>query len=197
LLVAMLVAAPVAFLVWTGRRSHIAPGADGSASSAATGPASSRVQVPADPAPLWGGATAAVVAAAAVVAGSLAVSRVRRRKGAAVVWADRGVAIATGVAETIDDVRREPDARRAVIGAYVRMERLLTRLGSPRRPSSTPFEYLSQALSTVDVPAGPARTLTELYEVARFSRRNVDAATKARAIDALLAVQRSLVGADA
>ena len=44
--------------------------------------------------------------------------------------------------ETLDDLRREDDPRKAVIGAYANMERTLAARGVPRRESEAPAEYL-------------------------------------------------------
>jgi len=96
------------------------------------------------------------------------------------------------VDDSIRDIESEPDARRAIIRAYARMERALARGGVPRRPSETPFEYLESALRRLMVPADPARSLTELFEVAKFSDRPIDASMKRRAIDCLLDVRSAL-----
>ena len=47
---------------------------------------------------------------------------------------------------SLDDLHREPDARRAVIAAYARMESGFARLGFARTPSETPTEYLERAV---------------------------------------------------
>jgi hypothetical protein len=93
---------------------------------------------------------------------------------------------------TIEGIESEPDPRRAIIRAYVRMERALTQSGLPRRPSATPLEYIEEALQRLMVPLVPTRSLTDLFEIARFSRRPIDAAMKRRAIDDLLAVRQAL-----
>jgi len=96
------------------------------------------------------------------------------------------------VDDSIHDIEREPDPRRAIIRAYARMEGALARSGIARRPSQTPFEYLEAALRRLMVPAEPVRGLTELFEVARFSDRHLDASAKQRAIDYLLEVRFAL-----
>jgi Domain of unknown function (DUF4129) len=96
------------------------------------------------------------------------------------------------VDDSIRDIETEPDARRAIIRAYARMERALAQGGVPRRPSETPFEYLESTLRRLMVPAEPARSLTELFEVAKFSDRPIDASMKRRAIDCLLDVRSAL-----
>jgi hypothetical protein len=95
---------------------------------------------------------------------------------------------------TIEELRRDPDPRHAVISAYAWMEDELTENGWGRRPSSAPFEYLDEALRELAVPPVPARTLTDLFEIARFSRRPVDPSMKDRAIAALVEIRESLRG---
>lgn len=101
-------------------------------------------------------------------------------------------AAAAALDRTIDDLRRDPDPRHAVISAYAWMEDELTESGWGRRPSRAPFEYLDEALRELAVPPAPARSLTELFEVARFSRHRVDPSMKDRAIASLVEIQGSL-----
>ena len=93
--------------------------------------------------------------------------------------------------EAIDDLRRDPDPRRAVIAAYARMEQALTLHGFPRRPSEAPYEYLSRVARDLEAEQ-PVAALTELFEVAKFSEHSVDEAMRGRAIDALTAVRREV-----
>jgi len=97
------------------------------------------------------------------------------------------------VDDSISDIERDPDPRRAIIRAYVRMEAVLARGGIPRRPSETPLEYIDGALRTLAIPAGPARSLTDLFEIARFSDRPIDVSMKRRAIDCLLDIRSALM----
>jgi hypothetical protein len=99
---------------------------------------------------------------------------------------------------SLDDLRREPDPRRAVIAAYARMERGLAGRGFARQPWETPTEYLRRALSggaSATFPAGglePLGELTALAERARFSALTVDEAMRSRAIAALESLRREL-----
>ncbi len=97
------------------------------------------------------------------------------------------------VDDSISDIERDPDPRRAIIRAYARMEAVLARGGIPRRPSETPLEYIDGALRTLAIPAGPARSLTDLFEIARFSDRPIDISMKRRAIDCLLDIRSALM----
>ena len=51
-------------------------------------------------------------------------------------------AVAQAVDESLDDLRAEPDPRRAVIATYARLERVLAAHGLPRKPAEAPLEYL-------------------------------------------------------
>jgi hypothetical protein len=98
----------------------------------------------------------------------------------------------SAIETTIDDLRSERDARRAVIAAYALMEQTLARHGLARHRSEAPLEYLSQILRGLRVRESAVRTLTHLFEYAKFSRHEIDAAMKEDAIDALLAIRDDL-----
>jgi hypothetical protein len=87
--------------------------------------------------------------------------------------------------ETLDDLRAESDPRRAVIAAYVKLERVLSANGVPRGRAETEEEYLARFLRSLDVSETSGRRLTELFERARFSQHTVDHAMKDEAIGAL------------
>jgi hypothetical protein len=93
--------------------------------------------------------------------------------------------------EAIDDLRRDPDPRRAVVAAYARMEQALTVYGLPRRPAEAPYEYLRRVARELEAEQ-PVAALTELFEVAKFSEHAVDEAMRGRAIDALTAVRQEV-----
>ena len=106
-------------------------------------------------------------------------------------------AVALAVDESLDDLRAEPDPRRAVIAAYARLERVLAAHGLPRRPAEAPFEYLGRMLAEVSVSDRAARGLTDLFERAKFSQHAVGAEMKEQAIDALETVRDDLLAARA
>jgi hypothetical protein len=103
----------------------------------------------------------------------------------------------SAIETTIDDLRSERDPRKAVIAAYALMERTLTAHGLPRDQAEAPREYLTRILRGLAVRETAVHTLTELFEYAKFSRHEIDAAMKERAIDALLAVREDLQREDA
>jgi Domain of unknown function (DUF4129) len=99
--------------------------------------------------------------------------------------------------QTLDDLRKESDPRRAVIAAYARMERSLAAHGLPRRGSEAPHEYLARVLGELSAGRLPASRLTASFERARFSPHEIDAGMKADAIDAIESLQADLAAAEA
>ena len=93
--------------------------------------------------------------------------------------------LAEVVAESVEDLSTEPDARRAIIRCYARFERVAADSGLVRRPWLTPMEFLREALSRFRLPRGAAQTLTGLFELARFSNRALGEPERARALQAL------------
>jgi hypothetical protein len=117
-----------------------------------------------------------------------------RRRGRAIDPADEDVAeqVAEDIDETLDDLRAEPDPRRAVIAAYARLERALGASGVPRRPAETAEEYVARVLDRLDVDGVPVRVLTDLFAWAKFSQHDVDEAMKLRAIASLEQIRNEL-----
>jgi hypothetical protein len=105
--------------------------------------------------------------------------------------------LAAEITDAIDDLEAEPDARRAVIAAYARMEGALGRHGLRRRRSETPYEYLGRILLDLRAPADAVRRLTDAFERAKFSRHEIDGERKREAIAALVAVRNGLQAAAA
>jgi hypothetical protein len=100
--------------------------------------------------------------------------------------------LAEAVDTTIEDLRRERDARRAVIAAYANMERVLAAHGLGRRQAETPLEYLARVLRQLAVRESAIRSLTQLFEYAKFSAHAIDSAMKEAAIDALVDIRDDL-----
>jgi len=104
----------------------------------------------------------------------------------------RNEEVAKALDESIDDLRNDPDLRRAIIAAYARMEQALARAGMARHPSEAPFEYMERALRSLDTSADGAQTLTGLFEWAKFSHHEPESAMRDEAIAALVAVRDEL-----
>jgi hypothetical protein len=101
-------------------------------------------------------------------------------------------ALSQVAAASIDDLRREGDPRKAVIAAYVNMERVLAQHGLPRLRAEAPFEYLARILRQLEVSESSVHRLTELFEYAKFSTHDIDAEMKEQAIGAFAALRDEL-----
>ncbi len=101
-------------------------------------------------------------------------------------------ALAAALDESLDDLRADPDLRRAIIAAYSRMERALAAAGIPRHPAEAPLEYVERALLTLDTSSAAVRKLTDLFEWARFSHHEPEPSMRDEAVDALVAVRDEL-----
>jgi hypothetical protein len=100
--------------------------------------------------------------------------------------------VVRAVGGSIDQIERDPDARRAIIRAYAQMEHAFDDAGIPRRPHEAPFEYLGRALRGLRVSPPAAGRLAVLFERARFSKHVVAAETKHEAIGALREIERQM-----
>jgi hypothetical protein len=140
-------------------------------------------------------AAAAGAAAFLLALAAVAIARERRRKRGRRLprSVEAAEALAAVIEDTLDDLRREPDPRKAVIAAYARMERALGAHGMPREPSEAPHEYLARVLVELDASASSARRLTALFERAKFSPHLIDLAMKEEAIDALVRLRDELL----
>ena len=115
-----------------------------------------------------------------------------RRRGEELEGAPVRETLAAVLSETLDDLRRERDPRKAVIGAYVKMERTLAARGFPRRESEAPLEYLGRILGIVEGSGHSASRLTRLFERARFSPHEIDQKMKDDAIESLVGLRAQL-----
>ena len=125
--------------------------------------------------------------------------------GAGVWWLLRGprrrprAALLAGLEavldDAIEDVLREHDPRRAVVAAWARLERVMTRYGLPRRAPEAPLEYAARAQRELDVEVVSLERLAELYEWARYSLNEVTPAMRQEALDGLIAVRDGLSAA--
>jgi hypothetical protein len=146
---------------------------------------------PAQPAPAGNAGDAALVVAVLAAGAVLTVIAARRfaRPPAASPADDVALAVSDVLDDVIDDLRRESDPRRAVIGAYERMEQTLAHHGMPRRLSEAPLEYVSRALTRLRAGAPAVAQLTSLFEWAMFSPHTVDRSMQEAAIAALVTVR--------
>jgi len=101
-------------------------------------------------------------------------------------------ALARVVDASIDDLRAEPDPRRAVVAAYARMEAGFDARGHGRLAHEAPHEYLGRVLVEAKAPSGPVSRLTALFERAKFSQRGVGSPAKEEAIACLGAIRDDL-----
>jgi len=101
-------------------------------------------------------------------------------------------ALAAALDESLDDLRSDPDLRRAIVAAYARMEAALAAAGAPRRPAEAPLEYLERVLLSLHTNADAVRRLTDLFEWARFSQHEPEPSMRDEAVDALVAVRDEL-----
>ncbi|HXV03701.1 MAG TPA: DUF4129 domain-containing protein [Gaiellaceae bacterium] len=103
-------------------------------------------------------------------------------------------ALAAILDDTLDDLRAEPDPRKAVIACYSKMERSLASYGLPRHPFEAPEEYLGRVLDELQSGSPAARRLTRLFERAKFSEHSIDTSMKDEAIDAVSELRSELTG---
>jgi hypothetical protein len=140
-------------------------------------------------------AAGAFVVAAIVLFDQRRRALLRRRRAVPLQNATVAEELAAEITDAIDDLEAEPDARRAVIAAYARMEGVLARHGLRRRPSETPLEYLRRILLGLTARADAVTRLTALFEQAKFSRHEIDSTMKRDAIGALRVIRDDLQGA--
>lgn len=103
--------------------------------------------------------------------------------------------LSESIDDSLDDIRREGNPRRAVIAAYARMERVLRLYGLPRRDYEAPREYLVRILGGLHVREEAIGSLTDLFELARFSQHDIGPRMKEEAISSLIAVRDDLEAA--
>jgi hypothetical protein len=168
-----------------GRLPNVSPGgAAGGAPPPATAPGGG-IAPPAGFDWLAAAVVVALLAAGAVLAWWML--RPRRRPGGLPLARMRAV-----LDDAIDDVLGEADPRRAVIAAWVRLERVLARHGLPRRDAEAPFEYAARAGTELGAQAAWLEQLAGLFEWARFSTHDVTPAMRDEALGGLMAVRDGL-----
>jgi amino acid transporter len=138
----------------------------------------------------WDEVAVVLVLAGGTVVLLLASRAARRAPG--LPRARREEIVSLALDESLDDLRNDPDLRRAIIAAYARMEGVLAGVGLARHPSEAPFEYIERALQSLDASAEAAQRLTALFEWAKFSQHEPGPEMRDEAIDALVAVRDEL-----
>jgi cytochrome bd-type quinol oxidase subunit 2 len=186
----------VAFIVIYLRHHHHFFGLSGKAHGKlpkAAGHGNSSARSPFEPAFQWTVFWIAVALLTAAVGVFALKRRGRTPRGlAALPEPTVAEALASSIGDAIDDLEAEPDARRAVIAAYARMEGVLARRGLQRRMSETPLEYLRRILLDLTTRADAVQRLTDLFEQAKFSRHEIDSTMKLDAIGALRTIRDDL-----
>ncbi len=122
----------------------------------------------------------------------LAIAFAPRRRGGLSTGAPETEAVLSALEASLTALEDEQDPRRAVIAAYRRMELALSAAGVPRGDSESPREYLDRTLGSLSLSAAPVRTLTTLFERARFSLRRIDSSQREEALRALVALRDEL-----
>jgi Domain of unknown function (DUF4129) len=149
----------------------------------------------APPRPLPGGGprwVSFVVVGALLLGLALAIvvrSELARRRRAALTMPGE---LAGLLDEALDDLEHETDPRRAVIAAWVRMERGLAAAGLPRRAAEAPFEYVARVLERASVEPAPVRRLADLFEEAKFSEHAIDERMRRAAVESVTQIRQQL-----
>lgn len=133
-------------------------------------------------------------AALAFLLVAVAIGALRARKRAPLPLRDLPFEddVAATIEGAIEELEREPDARRAVIAAYARMEAVLGRHGLARKLSETPIEYLRRVLLGLTAHGDAVTRLTGLFERAKFSTHEIDANAKQDAIGSLREIREGM-----
>jgi len=139
--------------------------------------------------PSWLPWTVLGIVAVAVVVGVVVLWLRRPRPSAAPPEAS---AARAAVAAAIGALDREADPRRAVIAAYGAMQRTLSEHGVTRSPTEAPREYLQRVLTASQANEREARTLTGLFEEARYSTHPIPERLREVALTALRSLQGRL-----
>ena len=140
------------------------------------------------------GGDAGLVLACVVVAltcGLLAAVLFRGKRPEAMI-ATRGEAAMAILDEGLVALLAEHDPRKAVIAAYVAMERAMARKGWARRPHEAPTEHLARVLGVAPARAQDLDELVDMYQFARFSEHPVTPAIRDTAVDSVRRLRADL-----
>ena len=139
--------------------------------------------------PAWLPWTVLGIVAVAVMAGLVVLWFRRSRLEAAPSDAS---ATRAAVDAAIGALDAEADPRRAVIAAYGAMQRTLGEHGVVRSPTEAPREYLQRVLVASHANEREARTLTGLFEEARYSTHPIPERLREVALAALRSLRSRL-----
>lgn len=139
--------------------------------------------------PAWLPWTLLAIVAITVAVGAVVLWRQRQRPATEVGDANVARAAVEAAIGALDD---ESDPRRGVIAAYGAMQRALAERGVVRSPAEAPREYLQRALMAGRAAEREARTLTALFEEARYSTHPIPERFREGALSALRSLQRHL-----
>jgi hypothetical protein len=115
-------------------------------------------------------------------------------QSAPLVAADQLATALPGAVQQALDAVEDPDAREAVVQAWLLLGRAAAESGTAPRPAETADEYARRLASERRLPATAVAALAELYREARFSTHDVRPEQRDRAREHLLALRAALAG---
>lgn len=143
--------------------------------------------------PTTGGDLGLLIACVGVaVVAALVAAVLFRRRTTPYVPPARPEGVAAILDEGLGALLGESDPRRAVIAAYVAMERAMARQGWARRPAEAPSEYLARVLGVAPARARDLDQLVALYQVARFSEHPVSPDMREIAVESVRRLRADL-----
>jgi hypothetical protein len=155
--------------------------------------------------PITGQVVLVLVLACAGVALVLAVRllvlhrpQLRRRPPDAAVAAPAGAGDPPALPDAVDRALlavEQPDAREAVVQAWLLLGAAAAAAGTPARPAETADEYAGRLAAGHGLPAASVHQLAELYREARFSGHPVTTVQRDRARAGLTALREALLAA--
>jgi hypothetical protein len=127
----------------------------------------------------------------AILAPGAVVLRRRLKRGHA-AYAEEPGALGQAVRASIASLESERDPRRAILGAYARMEQGFRNVEIVRARDETASEFLGRTMRRLSVSAGAAAALTERFEEVRYSPHQITEADREQALASLRRVEREL-----
>lgn len=106
--------------------------------------------------------------------------------------ADTSDPLPTAVQRALTEVTDQPDAREAVVRAWLLLGEAAAAAGTARRPAETAGEYAERLAAAHNLPPTSVERLATLYREARFSDHTVVAEQRDAARTELLALQTAL-----